>query len=415
MQKARLDAIQKNKNKFADVQAEGLKEYYENRGGWEKFGEVLVSLLKGAGLDPGNPPGQDDPPDPGFKNNAPVAAIEKDYDFLQEVHKLAGETGSKPSELLAMYNAESGGIKTKAKNKSGATGLFQLMFDPDDPNDKRYGYTREQFTNLSRGDQVRAHRRYLVEAGFFKKGGSGIADVKVANIAPSFLGADPNEPIYKAGSSAYENNKNIDLLFGNSDGAITAAEYMNFINETGNEKSFRKFNDVATTKPPEPEKPKTEEQNNVEAATTAQLGQKISQKFGMEPKDERWFTVPGYGRIKAVKTTNGFDFYGEGFNNKLSMHPSRPQAKAIYDHFIKTNGGQKLDGNEQSSNKLLQDSERQAISNATGESFNVVAITSPQSNTGVEQLGDTTKPAEGSDAYSPGFAKISYNLTTLAT
>ncbi|MGA1402817.1 MAG: hypothetical protein ACO312_06715, partial [Candidatus Nanopelagicaceae bacterium] len=40
MQKARLEAIQKNKNKFADVQAKGLEEYYENRGGWEKFGEI---------------------------------------------------------------------------------------------------------------------------------------------------------------------------------------------------------------------------------------------------------------------------------------------------------------------------------------------------------------------------------------
>jgi hypothetical protein len=63
MNRARLDAIQRNKNKFADVQAEGLKEYYENRGGWEKFGEILISLLKGAGgiFDPNYQPG---PPNP---------------------------------------------------------------------------------------------------------------------------------------------------------------------------------------------------------------------------------------------------------------------------------------------------------------------------------------------------------------
>jgi len=360
MNKARLDVIQRNKNKFADVQAEGLKEYYENRGGWQKFGETLISLLKGAGFDPGDdPPGP--PPDmPGVKNNTPVADISKDYDFLQEVHKLAGETGAKPSELMAMYHAESGGIKPEAKNPdSGATGLFQLMFNTADPTSKRYGYTRDEFTKLSRGDQVRIHRQYLKDAGFFDQSQRGIQAVKIANIGPAFLGMGLDEPMYRKGSREYERNKEVDTIYGNNDGVITARDYIEFVRQTGGQKNYAKYDDPATTLDP-----------STAAAATAkpisdipeknQLGQGIKENFGMDTNDSRFFEVPGYGKIEAYKTTKGFDFFKNG--TKLSMHPSRPQAKAIYEYFIKTNGGQKLDGNEQSSS-LLQKSQNYSTRN----------------------------------------------------
>ena len=98
------------------------------------------------------------------------------------MEKLAKETGTQPSELMALYNAESGGIDPGAKNKSGATGIFQLMFGGKF-GDKRYEYTREEFANLSRAEQVKIHRKYLEEHRFFEKGGSGITDVSMANIA----------------------------------------------------------------------------------------------------------------------------------------------------------------------------------------------------------------------------------------
>ena len=74
----------------------------------------------------------------------------------------------------------------------------------------------------------------------------------------------------------------------------------------------------------------------------------------MDTEDKRYFTVPGYGKIEAYKTTKGFDFFKDG--QKLSMHPSRPQAKAIYEYFIETNGGQKIDSS-QSQSSLLQESD----------------------------------------------------------
>jgi hypothetical protein len=177
---------------------------------------------------------------PNYTGSAPVADVSKDTEFLEEVKKLAAETGAKPSELLALYQAESG-ISPTAKNSSGATGIFQLMFDPKNPNDKRYGKTREEFASMSRADQVKAHRKYLEEVGFFSKGYKGLTNLKVANIAPAFLGKGLDEPMYRSGSKAYEGNKNIDMIYGNKDGIITANEYNNFVMVKGNPKAFEKY------------------------------------------------------------------------------------------------------------------------------------------------------------------------------
>jgi hypothetical protein len=74
--------------------------------------------------------------------------------------------------------------------------------------------------------------------------------------------------------------------------------------------------------------------------TPAQLGQAITNNYGLKVGQERTFTVPGYGEVKAHKTTNGFEFFGPGFNNKLDM--SKPQGKSILEYFTSTNGGQQI-------------------------------------------------------------------------
>lgn len=75
---------------------------------------------------------------------------------------------------------------------------------------------------------------------------------------------------------------------------------------------------------------------------TVQLGQAITNNYGLNVGQERAFTVPGYGEVKARKTTTGFDFYGPGMNNKLDVSPSNPQGKTIVDYFTSTNGGQDI-------------------------------------------------------------------------
>lgn len=73
-----------------------------------------------------------------------------------------------------------------------------------------------------------------------------------------------------------------------------------------------------------------------------QLGQAITNNYGLGLHQERTFIHPQYGEIKAHKTDKGFDFYGPGFKNRLDMSPSNPQAKSIVDYFTSTNGGQQI-------------------------------------------------------------------------
>jgi hypothetical protein len=70
----------------------------------------------------------------------------------------------------------------------------------------------------------------------------------------------------------------------------------------------------------------------------AQLGQAITNNYGLKVGQERTFTHPQYGEIKAHKTTNGFDFYDGG--TKLDM--SKAQGKSIVQYFTSTNGGQQI-------------------------------------------------------------------------
>ena len=240
------DALQKNIGKKGEGISKGMKKDPNQRQQeLKKESEKLSKkVLKGLGLGLISSLGMalgTASPGGAVTPGSPIPDVSQDTEFIKEVEKLAKETGTQPSELMALYNAESGGIDPGAKNKSGATGIFQLMFGGKF-GDKRYDYTREEFANLSRAEQVKIHRKYLEEHRFFERGGSGIADVSMANIAPAKLGQDENKALYSAPSKEYEQNKNIDLIYGNKDGEISLKEYKDFILLRGNEEGFRQYN-----------------------------------------------------------------------------------------------------------------------------------------------------------------------------
>ena len=85
--------------------------------------------------------------------------------------------------------------------------------------------------------------------------------------------------------------------------------------------------------PTPPPKPSTQ-------SPTVQLGQAITNNYGLGVGKERTFTVPGYGEVTAHKTTVGFDFYRGG--TILDVSPANPQGKTIVDYFKSTNGGQTI-------------------------------------------------------------------------
>jgi len=278
-------------------------------------------LLAGLGLGLGNlggAPGSDGESFVPTSGRAPVADIAKDYDFLQEVHKLAKETGAKPSELMAMYHAESGGINPKSKNpKSGATGLFQLMFNTADPTSKRYGYTREEFTKLSRGDQVRIHRQYLKDAGFFDQSDRGIQAVKIANIGPKFLGMGLDEPMYRKGSQEYERNKEVDTIYGNNDGVITARDYIEFVRQTGGQKNYAKYDDPATTVDPS---------SSVQPAGGGMGGRRGS---GSNPSVSSQLTEPDSGAYASTSSQIAQDTILEPMQKGEGVPPLRVEEPSI--------------------------------------------------------------------------------------
>jgi len=239
------DALQKNIGKKGEGISKGMKKDPNQRQQeLKKESEKLSKkVLKGLGLGLISSLGialGTASPGSAVTPGSPIPDVSQDTEFIKEVEKLAKETGTQPSELMALYNAESG-IKPDATNPSGATGIFQLMFGGTF-GDKRYDYTREQFKNLSRAEQVKIHRKYLEEHRFFERGGSGITDVSMANIAPAYLGQDENQALYSAPSQAYEQNKNVDLIYGNKDGVISLKEYKDFILQRGNEEGFRQYN-----------------------------------------------------------------------------------------------------------------------------------------------------------------------------
>jgi hypothetical protein len=280
----------------------------------EGFGSFLDKL--GESINQNKP----DPDDTELTRNAAVADVSKDTEFLKEVHKLSAETGTTPSELMSLYQAESK-LNTKARNDSGATGLFQLMFGGQF-GDTRYGLTRDEFSNLSRADQVRIHRKYLKDAGFFDKGGKGLYDVKTANIAPAFLGQGKDVPMYRRGTSAYEQNKNVDIIYGNNDGVITGADYEAFVKKTGQEESFRKYNDPASI------------QSQSIAQAKPQPVQKITQNFGYSEGDRVNFDYKGE-QYHAHRSGNDWAlFKGRGIGATL-LDRSGGKNKDVVDQFLK--------------------------------------------------------------------------------
>lgn len=169
MNKARLEAIQKNKNKFADVQAKGLEEYYENRGGWQKFGEILMSLFGGSpdGTPPGPPPGAEDIKGEGLKSGD-VPTLAKFKEFLkgspmeaeaESIYKTALKEGVNPAFFATVARQES---------SLGTSELARTMNNP-------YGYhptSGTKYESFTQATEVvaRALRRsdgYYAGAGKF--------------------------------------------------------------------------------------------------------------------------------------------------------------------------------------------------------------------------------------------------------
>lgn len=226
-----------------------------------RFEQALDNLLRKQGVEPSDidpsaitTKGAKKKPEP-YKSNE-IPDYTKDEPFLERVKIIADQIGIKPSQLLSLLSGESGAdIDPRAQNKSGATGIFQLMFDPDRPEQKRYGVTREEMLNMSRAQQMDIYAQYLSDQQRMFGDIQGTLDASLAQLAPAFIGSKANERVYVEGSPEYEQNKGIDtrgknLPGGKSgpDGVITAGEIREyFMDRQG---MFTQYDKEKTETPP---------------------------------------------------------------------------------------------------------------------------------------------------------------------
>ena len=102
-----------------------------------------------------------------------------------------------------------------------------------------------------------------------------------------------------------------------------------------------------------------------------QLGQAITNNYGLKVGQERTFNHPEYGEIKAHKTAVGFDFYDGP--TKLDM--SKPQGKSIVEYFTSTNGGDPDIIRQTNSNEF-----HEALDRATERANRISSITPSSSS-----------------------------------
>jgi hypothetical protein len=286
------------------------------------FGSMIEKLKDGLNNNPPPPP----LPPPGTTTTgsqdlmtlATIAALESgsaqgQADVAQSVHNRLGDTGQ-------MYGKSITEILTR-------DGQYQPAFE--DPNSSRGTGTKvaDVFKHITSEDAgVKAMMSY------YKKRGINMTEQKTREKLRGSVAAVQNAQLRK--NAAKHVGGRTEFLArgqGPSDSVSRGGGSDNdFFAAYGSGTQMARGAQAAPSglfDTPFPAKPKP----------TGELGQAITNNYGLKVGQERTFAVPGYGEVKAHKTETGFEFFGPGVNNKLDL--SKPQGKSIVDYFTSTNGG----------------------------------------------------------------------------
>ena len=371
MNKARLDAIKKNKNKFADVQAEGLTEYFENRGGWQKFGETLITLLKGAGgiFDPNYTP-SGGPPGDGQLDAASVQAdTPEEKAFIATIREVEGTAGAdgygkvyggnvvpeltkmnlgevKESMLSGNLPQRFGARSMGYKSGSRATGAIQLMPDTLQGMLDRGTYKSTDIFDEKTQNSMMLH---LARSG----------GVDVENITPSQLTKANN--IWSGLGPRY------------SQTTRTIDQSMQIYKQN--------FTEAKRSAPATPPTPKTD------------WAAKITQNFGYNEGEKLFFTGPDNVSYHAAKTETGWQIYSGGIGGVGGTHMETTGTanKSLEPYLIKA-GQEKLmqsRGNEQAS-ALAQKSQEVAMARTGGPNVQVSVVNTGGGGSAVPQTDSAT-------------------------
>jgi hypothetical protein len=145
--------------------------------------------------------------------------------FKQKVVAIAGRLGCDPSDLMAVMAFETGEsfAPDKRNTVSGATGLIQFM----KATAEGLGTTQEKLAAMTAVEQLDFVERHI-------RGNSrGLArltlsDLYMTVLLPSAVGRPESHPLFVAPSTAYEQNRGLDI---DRDGKITKAEATAKVND----------------------------------------------------------------------------------------------------------------------------------------------------------------------------------------
>jgi hypothetical protein len=139
--------------------------------------------------------------------------------------------------------------------------------------------------------------------------------------------------------------------------------------------------------------------------STKDLGQAITNTYGMNVHDKKYFNVPGFdSQVEAYKTTKGFDFYHKG--EKINMSSENPDARKVVNYFQQNMSGvSRPDSTQQKTDQASM------LRQSPGEGATSIAmlnlpqpeakpkLNTPPGTAATEALSPSVNPLDGSGMY----------------
>lgn len=355
------------------------------------FGAMLDKMKESI-----NDPNKDDDDDDGDGDPQPANITGNEKELLKRL--MVAEAGGEGVEGMAMVGRSV--INRAGLIQSGEVGAGTFNASSGSITDVIQGKNQYQpyaqgklNTPLNADQNSKAEEAYklLMNDPEFKKRIK--SKFNLSNNQVNLAGAATGFRNYNAGAGIDKSQQKNEFNAGN-----------HTFNTAGNSKLKKAYNSAAVKISPTTPSPDAPSPTN--PSPTGQLGQAITSNYGMKVNEERTFTHPTYGEIKARKTRKGFDFYKN--NTRLGMDPKTQQGKSIVDYFTSTNGGLSPSAMgpqasispppESNRNKQTQTIAQDIDNN--GGTGNIIAMMMPSGQQ--KQTASTSQPSSGvSTAASP--------------
>lgn len=122
--------------------------------------------------------------------------IKADPAFMEQIKRLSEKFNISEDEIFRVIQGESS-FNPKARNKSGATGLFQFM----PATAAELGFTTDDIYDMAPAEQAKVYEKYLDRWKY-----NGQVPLAVMQGAPAYANKPLNTVVYKKGSAAWEQN-----------------------------------------------------------------------------------------------------------------------------------------------------------------------------------------------------------------